>query len=116
MINLYSLSNNKSGCDKEKLYKSPYAHIYFRNRYEYYLDYLLSNAPNVFILPILQPVGATSFLNIRGSKIQMCGIIFEKTFIDEDYQTPGNFFGMILTTLEEYIKIIYGMQKLRIWI
>ena len=92
MINLYMLTKEMGESEKTEFYKSPYAYIYFRNRYEYYLDYLLSEAPNVFILPILQSVGATTLLNIRGSKIQICGVIFEKTFVDEDYQTPGNFF------------------------
>ena len=92
MINLYMLSKEMEESKKTEFYRSPYAYIYFRNRYEYYLDYLLSEAPNVFILPILQPVGATTLLNIRGSKIQICGVIFEKTFVDEDYQSPGNFF------------------------
>ena len=92
MINLYMLSKEMEESKKIEFYKSSYAYIYFRNRYEYYLDYLLSEAPNVFILPILQSVGATTLLNIRGSKIQICGVIFEKTFVDEDYQSPGNFF------------------------
>ena len=90
MINLYELS--KLETDKKQFYNSPYAYIYFRNRYEYYLDYLLDNAPNIFILPILQSVGATDLLNIRGSRIQICGVLFKKTFVDEDFQSPGNFF------------------------
>lgn len=91
-INLYILSKDMSLEEKNNFYKSPYAYIYFRNRYEYYLDYLLDNAPNVFILPIIQSVGATTLLNIRGSRIQICGIVFDKIFVDEDYQSPGNFF------------------------
>ena len=92
MINLYMLTKEMQESKKTEFYNSSYAYIYFRNRYEYYLDYLLFEAPNVFILPILQSVGATTLLNIRGSKIQICGVIFEKTFIDEEYQSPGNFF------------------------
>ena len=91
-INLYILSKDKSLEEKKIFYKDPYAYIYFRNRYEYYLDYLLVNAPNVFILPIIQPVGATTLLNIRGSRIQICGVVFDRTWVDEDYQSPGNFF------------------------
>jgi hypothetical protein len=92
MINLYMLTKEMEESEKTEYYESPYAYIYFRNRYEYYLDYLLSEAPNVFILPILQSVGATTLISVRGSKIQICGVIFEKTFVDEAYQSPGNFF------------------------
>lgn len=92
MINLYSLTKEMKESEKSEYYKSQYAYIYFRNRYEYYLDYLLSNAPNIFILPILQSVGATQLLEIRGSRIQICGVLFEQTFVDEDDQSPGNFF------------------------
>ena len=67
-----------------------YANNYFQNRYNYYLDYLLDNAPNVFILPILQNISATSLISNRCSRIQPCGIIFDVQFVDEGIQTPCN--------------------------
>ena len=66
------------------------ANNYFQARYHYYLDYLLDNAPNVFILPILQNISATSLIRNRCSRIQPCGIIFDAQFVDEDIQTPCN--------------------------
>ena len=91
-INIYLLSKEMDTLKKKEFWESSYSYIYFRNRYEYYLDYLLDNCPNIFIFPILQSVGATTLLNIRGSRIQICGIKFETTFVDEDNQSPGNFF------------------------
>lgn len=69
-----------------------YANVYFKERYHYYLDYLLDNSPNIFILPILQNVGATTLIKNRYSRIQLCGVIFDEAFADEDIQTPSNFF------------------------
>jgi len=86
MIDLINLDFKK---DK---WNTPYANVYFKERYHYYLDYLLDNAPNVFILPILQFVGATTLIRNRHSRIQPCGVIFDETFVDEDMQTPCNFF------------------------
>lgn len=95
----------------EKIWQKNYATVYFKERYHYYLDYLLDNAPEVFILPILQKVGATALIRNRCSRIQPCGVIFDEAFVDEDMQTPVIFSGMILITPEEYIKIIYGIQS-----
>jgi hypothetical protein len=75
----------------KQIWNKPYATIYFKERYHYYLDYLLDNAPNVFILPILQNVGATTLIKNRFSRIQPCGIIFDEFFVDEELQTPCNF-------------------------
>jgi hypothetical protein len=91
-INIYLLSKEMTKTKKKEFWESSYSYIYFRNRYEYYLDYVLDNCPNIFIFPILQSIGATTLLNIRGSRIQICGIVFKKTFVDEDDQSPGNFF------------------------
>jgi septum formation topological specificity factor MinE len=87
LINI-ELKNKKQG----DVWKSHYATVYFGERYHYYLDYLLDNAPDVFILPILQNVGATTLIRNRYSRIQPCGIIFDEAFVDEDMQTPSNFF------------------------
>jgi len=76
----------------KKIWDNPYATVYFKERYHYYLDYLLDNAPNVFILPILQSVSATTLIKNRFSRVQPCGIIFDEEFVDEDMQTPCNFF------------------------
>lgn len=73
------------------MWKTPYATVYFGERYHYYLDYLLDNAPNVFLLPILQNVGATTLTKNRYSRIQPCGVVFDEVFVDEDMQTPSNF-------------------------
>ena len=76
----------------KKIWDNPYATVYFKERYHYYLDYLLDNAPNVFILPILQSVSATTLIKNRFSRVQPCGLIFDEEFVDEDMQTPCNFF------------------------
>jgi hypothetical protein len=75
-----------------KIWETNYATVYFKERYHYYLDYLLDNAPDIFILPILQKVGATALIRNRCSRIQPCGVIFDQAFVDEDIQTPCNFF------------------------
>ena len=87
LINI-ELKSKKDG----DMWGTQYASAYFSERYHYYLDYLLDNAPNVFILPILQNVGATTLIRNRYSRIQPCGIIFDEAFVDEDLQTPSNFF------------------------
>ena len=76
----------------KQIWKKDYVSVYFKERYHYYLDYLLDNAPNVFILPIIQNVGATTLIKNRCSRIQPCQIIFDEAFVDEDLQTPSNFF------------------------
>jgi hypothetical protein len=73
-------------------WKSPYSSVYFKERYHFYLDYLLDNAPNVFILPLLQSIGASGLLWNRCSRIQLCGVVFDEIFVDEDIQSPSNFF------------------------
>ena len=78
--------------EDKKIWQTNYATVYFKERYHYYLDYLLDNAPDVFILPILQKVGATALIRNRCSRIQPCGVIFDEAFVDEDMQTPCNFF------------------------
>jgi len=87
-INIY-FKSKKSDTNE---WGSPYSNIYFKVRYHYYLDYLLDNVPNVFILPILQSVGATGLLWNRCSRLQPCGLVFDETFVDEDIQSPSNFF------------------------
>ena len=87
LINI-ELKSKKDG----DMWGTQYASAYFSERYHYYLDYLLDNAPNVFLLPILQNVGATTLIKNRYSRIQPCGIIFDEAFVDEDLQTPSNFF------------------------
>lgn len=74
------------------MWDTQYAAVYFSERYHYYLDYLLDNAPNVFLLPILQNIGTTTLIRHRYSRIQPCGVIFDEAFLDEDLQTPSNFF------------------------
>ena len=71
---------------------TPYATVYFCERYHYYLDYLLDNAPNVFLLPILQNIGATTLTKNRYSRVQLCCVVFDEVFVDEYIQTPSNFF------------------------
>jgi hypothetical protein len=87
LINI-ELKSKKDG----DMWGTQYASAYFSERYHYYLDYLLDNAPNVFLLPILQNIGATTLIRHRYSRIQPCGIIFDEAFVDEDLQTPSNFF------------------------
>ena len=92
-LNMIDLINIDIISKKDKnIWQTNYATVYFKERYHYYLDYLLDNAPDVFILPILQKVGATALIRNRCSRIQPCGVIFDEAFVDEDMQTPCNFF------------------------
>jgi len=92
-LNMIDLINIDIIAKKDKnIWQTNYATVYFKERYHYYLDYLLDNAPDVFILPILQKVGATALIRNRCSRIQPCGVIFDEAFVDEDMQTPCNFF------------------------
>jgi hypothetical protein len=90
MIDLINI-DLKHKKDKQ-IWNKDYVSVYFKERYHYYLDYLLDNAPNIFILPIIQNVGATTLIKNRFSRIQPCQIIFDEAFVDEDLQTPSNFF------------------------
>ena len=92
-LNMIDLINIDIMAKKDrKIWETNYATVYFKERYHYYLDYLLDNAPDIFILPILQKVGATALIRNRCSRIQPCGVIFDQAFVDEDIQTPCNFF------------------------
>jgi hypothetical protein len=74
------------------VWTSDYARGYFQHRYHYYLDFLLDSAPDIFILPTMQSVGVTTLLNLRSSAVQLCGVTFSSVFVDEDLQSPCNFF------------------------
>jgi len=43
-------------------------------QYHYYLDYLLENAPNVFLLPTLRNISMATEIQNRCSRIQLCRI------------------------------------------
>jgi len=45
-----------------------------QGQFHYYLDYILDNAPNIFILPTLQSIGKKTLIQTRSSRIQLCGI------------------------------------------
>jgi hypothetical protein len=89
LINI-DLKNKKN----KNIWKSNYTNVYNKKKYHYYLDYLLDNAPDVFLLPILQNIDATFFIKNRYSRIQPCRIIFDDAsiFENKDIQTPCNIF------------------------
>jgi len=94
-INIYFKSkqrNKNSDIINNGIWNEPYAGTYFKDRYHFYLDYLLDNTPNIFILPSLQTIGATGLIYNRCSKLQPCGLVFDETFVDESVQSPCNFF------------------------
>jgi hypothetical protein len=43
-----------------------------QGQFHYYLDYILENAPNIFILPTLQSIGKKTLIQTRYSRIQLC--------------------------------------------
>jgi hypothetical protein len=43
-----------------------------QGQFHYYLDYILENAPNIFILPTLQNIGKKTLIQTRSSRIQLC--------------------------------------------
>ena len=43
-----------------------------QGQFHYYLDYILDNAPNIFILPTLQSIGKKTLIQTRSSRIQLC--------------------------------------------
>jgi hypothetical protein len=45
-----------------------------QGQFHYYLDYILDNAPNIFILPTLQSIGKKTLIQTRYSRIQPFGI------------------------------------------
>jgi hypothetical protein len=45
-----------------------------QGQFHYYLDYILDNAPNIFILPTLQSIGKKTLIQTRSSRIQPFGI------------------------------------------
>jgi hypothetical protein len=45
-----------------------------QGHFHYYLDYILDNAPNIFILPTLQSIGKKTLIQARSSRIQPFGI------------------------------------------
>jgi hypothetical protein len=45
-----------------------------QERYHYYIDYIIGNAPNIFILPTLRSISEATLIQTRSSRIQLCGI------------------------------------------
>jgi len=45
-----------------------------QTQYHYYLDYLLENAPNVFLVPTLRNISMATAIQNRCSRIQLCRI------------------------------------------
>lgn len=45
-----------------------------QGQFHYYLDYILENAPNIFLLPTLQSIGKKTLIQTRSSRIQPFGI------------------------------------------
>jgi len=43
-----------------------------QGQFHYYLDYILENAPNIFILPTLQSIEKKTLIQIRSYRIQLC--------------------------------------------
>jgi len=45
-----------------------------QERYHYYIDYIIGNVPNIFILPTLRNISEATLIQTRSSRIQLCGI------------------------------------------
>jgi hypothetical protein len=45
-----------------------------QEQYHYYIDYIIGNVPNIFILPTLRNISVASLIQTRSSRIQFCGI------------------------------------------
>jgi len=70
----------------------PLQGLYFRDRFSYYYDYILSESPKVYLFPTSCNMGATDLLKMRCSAIQPLGIEWNPVFVDEFKQSPCNFF------------------------
>ena len=46
----------------------------FQERFHYYIDYIIGNAPNIFIVPTLRSISEATLIQTRASRIQLCGI------------------------------------------
>jgi len=70
----------------------PLQGLYFRDRFRYYYDYMLAEAPKVFLFPTCTLIGATELLVMGCSALQPLGIEWKPVFVDEYLQSPCNFF------------------------
>lgn len=70
----------------------PLQGLYFRDRFMYYYDYMLAEAPKVFLFPTCTKISATVLLKLGCSAIQPLGIEWTPVFVDEYRQSPCNFF------------------------
>lgn len=70
----------------------PLQGLYFRDRFRYYYDYMLAEAPKVFLFPTCSVLSATDLLNLGCSALQPLGIEWKPIFVDEYTQSPCNFF------------------------
>ena len=70
----------------------PLQGLYFRDRFRYYYDYMLAEAPKVFLFPTCTKIGATNLLTMGCSALQPLGIEWHPVFVDEYLQSPCNFF------------------------
>lgn len=66
--------------------------LYHSGRYEYYIHYLIDQAPEHILMPTIVSLGATDILRARGVPIGFAGVTTDITWVDGHYQTPFEFF------------------------
>lgn len=80
----------------ERKYNGDDLGVYYHNlNYQYYLNNLLDIKyikKCIFFPTISTNIGATDFINLRPVPIYMCGVTTTKTYVDEFYQSPLEFF------------------------
>jgi len=67
----------------------PYYHEF---RYLMYFDWLISKAPDVLLIPCMEPLGETALILTRSAPIFLIGVNFQLEHVDEYTQTPAEFF------------------------
>jgi hypothetical protein len=73
-LNVIDLLANANAATAANAANSATAATDLQGQFHYYLDYILDNAPNIFILPTLQSIGKNALIQTRSSRIQLFGI------------------------------------------
>lgn len=79
---------------------APLQHLHFRNRFFYYYDWMLDQAPAVFLFPTCSALGATDLLRCRAGPLMPLGVVWDPIFVDEYLQSPCNFFWHDVVSVE----------------
>jgi len=71
-LNVIDLLANANAANAANAATAANAANSLQGQFHYYLDYILDNAPNIFLLPTLQSIGKKTLIQTRYSRIQPC--------------------------------------------